>query len=173
MEEIEIVTLRFSALISRITEAHPNIKDPVTLDMLFHRYAPELFEIAKEAVKIRGGIPEDGTLIKDDLIKIDKHNHIIPQGYVKLVFSGDHLEIRIRENLEEEGEISIVVPLLRYEAKMLEEMREKSIKIPVELYERAERMAKEFGMDMDEFIQDAVRRRFDELEAMEGEKTKE
>ena len=50
---------------------------------------------------------------------------------------------------------------------------ERYIKIPTELYERAERMAKEFDMDMREFIQDAVRRRFDELEAMEGEKTKE
>ena len=50
---------------------------------------------------------------------------------------------------------------------------ERYIRIPAELYERAERMAKEFGMDMDEFIQDAVRRRFNELEAMEEEKTKE
>ena len=50
---------------------------------------------------------------------------------------------------------------------------ERYIIIPTGLYERAERIAKEFDMDMDEFIQYAVRRRFDELEAMEGEKTKE
>jgi len=50
---------------------------------------------------------------------------------------------------------------------------ERYIIIPTGLYERAERIAKEFGMDMDEFIQDAVRRRFNELEAMEEEKTKE